>query len=400
MTLPFPRHLLFLASFLFLTVTGCSQPASYSDHDGFIMSYPRQGDDIGPIVEAVLNRWGDPRLSNEKFDGVIKFKVLSARVLVAESLIPRPDGTFVKLPFHAHTIMTLPNGQTLETDHCDAIYGNWYQGHVRQVYLGQWSPGLAGFGTWPLDDLDPAVVGQTRNAIHSAHDQVALQYAINDPCSLEDLLWHLRGHDIANAKYDFTFWKQANEIAMRYADAAFGPPGGPTPWENNGGPAGTAIPEQMNPAAQSAPVPPVIDSVSISITDAIRFEIPIHDRRWSKYKAVLPQFKFDSGEWSAVYQQGLSHEQLEKHLYEVLNERYELGQAVFRKQCQPVINELAQATYVAQQHDATPQQKDAYAILRAKDDPILDQSSGPLIATHILLDSIHDDLKNRSDNGR
>lgn len=224
MTLPFPRPLLLLASFLILTITGCSQPVSFSDRDGFVMPYPRQGDDISQTVEAVLNRWGDPRLSNEKFNGVIRFKVVSARVLLAESLVPRPDNTFVDLPFRAHTLMTLPSGQTLETDHCDAIYGTWYQGHVRQVYIGQWSPGVAGYGTEPLADLDSSVVGKTRDAIRAAHDQVALQYAINDPCSLEDLLWHLRGHDVANEKYDFRYWKEANGIAMQYADAAFGPP--------------------------------------------------------------------------------------------------------------------------------------------------------------------------------
>lgn len=176
------------------------------------------------------------------------------------------------------------------------------------------------------------------------------------------------------------------------------PPGGPKPWENNA-PANTVLPQQGNPIVQAVPVAPVLDSVSVSVADTVRFGIAIRDRRWAKYKAALPQFKFDSGEWTTLTRQDLSRKQLEQHLYDVLNERYQLAQASFREKCQPLIAELAQAAYVANQPSATLRQKNAYVILHAKDGPILDQSSGPLMATRILLDSIQDDLKSQSDSG-
>ena len=56
-------------------------------------------------------------------------------------------------------------------------------------------------------------VSETQNAIRNAHDLVSLQFALDLPSSLWDLIYHFNGHDVVNTQYDFTSWQRANKMA-------------------------------------------------------------------------------------------------------------------------------------------------------------------------------------------
>ena len=401
MTSTLSRHLLILAAFLSVTMAGCSQPVPpFSDQDGFSMAYPKEGDDVHAVVEALLNRWGDPHVTNDHFNGVITFNVISARVLRVDNIVPRPEGTMTSFPIHGHTIIHFPNGQVLDTEHCDIITGWWHEGHLRQLEISQWSVTDASWGTPPLDNLDPAIVSATQNEIQNAHDLVSLQFALDLPSSLSDLIYHFNGHDLVNTQYDFTSWQRANKMAMQYVDAAFGDAGGPMPWEQKGNHSKSDVLPSLAPTPTPTPAPKSVpDQVTITVTPQISFSIAVTDPKWAQYKNALPQFQFDSASWSAMVQQGAPHIQMEKRLYVELNTSLGKAQKEVWGTNQPLMNELAQAAYVAQQPGATPQEKNDYAALRAKDDPTLIRSTRYLMAVQILLQSIQDDITSQTNGG-
>ncbi len=394
------RYLLILGAFISVTMTGCTQPVPpYSDHDGFSMPYPRQGDDIHAVVEALLNRRGDPHLTNNNLNGVIKFEVISARVLKADNIVPRPEGTMTSFPIRCHTIVHFPNGQVLETEHCDVITGWWHEGHLREMEITQWSVTDAGAGTPMLDNLDPAVVSETQNAIRNAHDLVSLQFALDLPSSLCDLIYHFSGHDVVNTQYDFTSWQRANKMAMQYVDAAFGDAGGPMPWEQHVIHPDSDVLPPTTPTQATQATKAVTDQITITVTPQISFSIPVTDPKWATYKSALPRFQFDSASWSAMAEQGAPRIQMEKRLFVEINASFDQAQKQTLAANQPLINELAQAGYVAQQPGATLQQRNVYVTLRAKDDPILDRSTRYLIAVQILLRSIQNDITTQTGGG-
>jgi hypothetical protein len=394
------RYALILAGLFSVTMTGCTQPVPpYSDHDGFSMAYPRQGDDIHAVVEALLNRRGNPHLTNNNLNGVIKFEVISARVLKADNIVPRPEGTMTSFPIRGHTIVHFPNGQVLTTEHCDAITGWWHEGHLREIEITQWSVTDAGAGTPMLDNLDPAVVSETQNEIRKAHDLVSLQFALDLPSSLCDLIYHFSGHDVVNTQYDFTSWQRANKMAMQYVDAAFGDAGGPMPWEQNGNHADSDVLPPMTPPQATQAPKSVTDQITVTVTPQISFSIFVSDPKWAEYKSALPQFQFDSVSWSEMAQQGAPRIQMEKRLYVEINASLEQAQKQTLAANQTLMNELAQAGYVANQPGATLQQRNVYATLRAKNDPILARSTRYLIAVQILLRSIQNDITTQKDGG-
>jgi len=400
MTLPIPKNLALIAIFACLTVSGCSQQVSFDDKNGFQMPYPKTGDDIAPTVEAIFNFWGDPRRSNSKFTGIVKIHVVSARVLQADPLVPRPDNVSATLYYHAHSIITLPSGQVIETDHLDSIMGMWYQGHLRGLSIASCIPGINYYGVMPIEDIGPSVVPKTQDAINAAHTRFDMKYAVNDPVSLYDLLDHLQQRDITTTKYDVSYWEKANQIALPYADAAFGPENGPTPWLNNVTAPNSDASQQSTPVAASpaepTPVPVQGPTFTINVTNQISITIPMTDPNWPAYRAFLPGFQFNWTSWSNMARQGATHVQLEKRLYVEINEDLKRGQKYVQARNQPIINSLTQAAYIAQQPGATEQQKDEYEKLRAKDDPILERSTRSLTAMQMLLRAIQDDITAQS----
>jgi hypothetical protein len=98
-------------------------------------------------------------------------------------------------------------------------------------------------------------------------------------------------------------------------------------------------------------------------------------------------------------EQGAPHIQMEKRLFVEINASFDQAQKQTLAANQPLINELAQAGYVANKPGATLQQKIVYATLRAKDDPALDRSTRYLVAVQILLRSIQNDITTQTDGG-
>jgi hypothetical protein len=405
MKLQYSRYLLILAGFISITITGCSQTVPpYSETDGFSMAYPKRGDDVHAVVEALLNRWADPHLTNDKFNGVIRCEVISARVLQADNISPRPDETMTSFVIHGHTIAHFPNGQVLDTEHCDAITGWWYQGHLRHLEISQWSSGTdAVWGTPALDNLDPKVVAETQDEIRNSHDLISLQFALNLPASLYDLLYHFRGHDVVNTQYDFTSWQKANQIAMKYVDMAFGPDakGGLMPWMQNDNRSHTDVSQPVTPPPPQPAVvaKPVFGQVTITVIPQVAFSIPVSDPKWAQYKSALPQFQFDSVSWSAMAQQGAPHIEMEKRLYLEITASLKQAQKQSGVADQPMINELAQAGYIAQQPGATLRQRSDFTALRMKDGPALERSTKYLVAIQILLRAIQDDITTQMGGG-
>ena len=62
-----------------------------------------------------------------------------------------------------------------------------------------------------------------------------------------------------------------------------------------------------------------------------------------------------------------------------------------QEQTKAPMAELTQAAYLAKQPNATPAQKANYAAVAAKDGPILNQATAPLMAVRLLLKAIEDD---------
>jgi hypothetical protein len=143
-----------------------------------------------------------------------------------------------------------------------------------------------------------------------------------------------------------------------------------------------------------APAPaekPVIDHVTVPVSDTVAFTIPITDPRWEKYKGYLPSLTLNSTIWDGLATT-LSRTDLEMRLHDEIAASYLKAVAQARTQNAPIVKELTQAAYVAQQPGATEAQKNAYAAINAKDAPALNQSTRPLMAVRLLLLAMQDDI--------
>jgi hypothetical protein len=171
------------------------------------------------------------------------------------------------------------------------------------------------------------------------------------------------------------------------------------PWEQNGIHPDSDVLPPTTPTQATQVTKAVTDQITITVTPQISFSIPVTDPKWATYKSALPRFQFNSASWSAMAEQGAPHIQMEKRLFVEINASFDQAQKQTLAANQPLINELAQAGYVANKPGATLQQKIVYATLRAKDDPALDRSTRYLVAVQILLRSIQNDITTQTDGG-
>ena len=171
------------------------------------------------------------------------------------------------------------------------------------------------------------------------------------------------------------------------------------PWEQSGIHPDADVLPPTPPTQATQVTKAVTDQITVAITPQISFSIPVTDPKWATYKSALPRFQFDSASWSAMAEQGAPRIQMEKRLFVEINASFDQAQKQTLAANQPLINELAQAGYVANQPGATLQQRNVYVTLRAKDDPILDRSTRYLIAVQILLRSLQDDITRQTDGG-
>ena len=171
------------------------------------------------------------------------------------------------------------------------------------------------------------------------------------------------------------------------------------PWEQKDNPSNSDVPPQPTRTQAASTPKSVPDQITITVTPQISFSIPVTDPKWAQYKSALPWFQFNSASWSAMAEQGVPRIQMEKRLFVEINASFDQARKQTLAANQPLINELAQAGYVANKPGATLQQKIVYATLRAKDDPALDRSTRYLIAVQILLRSIQDDITSQTGGG-
>ncbi len=146
---------------------------------------------------------------------------------------------------------------------------------------------------------------------------------------------------------------------------------------------------QSSAPAQAAP--PVIDKVVIQISDSLTFIIPITDPKWEKYKGYKPALTLNSQIWDKLALT-MSRTDLEMRLHDEIASSYVSAVRQVKEQTKAQMSELTQAAYTAKLPNATQAQKDYYAAVEAKDAPILNQATAPLMAIRLLLQAIEADI--------
>jgi hypothetical protein len=136
--------------------------------------------------------------------------------------------------------------------------------------------------------------------------------------------------------------------------------------------------------------PPVIDHVTIQVSDSLAFTIPMTDPKWEKYKGYLPSLTLNSQIWDKLALT-MGRTDLEMRLHDEIAQAYVQARNQVQQQTKTQMSELTQAAYVAKQPNATEAQKANYAALSAKDGPILNKATAPLMAIHLLLQAIEAD---------
>ncbi len=369
------------------SLSGCSQSAyTYSDKDGYVMDYPAVGQDVSAVVQEILNRQGDPLTNRNATNGPVIFKVLSAKVMKADDVVPSADGQRTVIWFHGHVQMTLPNGQVVDCEDFEELNGTWQDKRLKGLGLNTVIGTAYVYGDPPdLYNLEPAYLENLKSSIKAAYNRLTLQCSICDATSIEALFWILRGHDLIHQQYDFTFWKEANSIAMAHADEVFCGSGDALP-------AAFAPP----PPVARAQVPPtlptkqIIDRFSLLVAPGVLFNVPITDPSWFRYKASLLTPRFDKS-WIDVAAH-MTRLQLEQRVHDSLAASLKTKQREVHQQNGAYEGHLAQAAYVAGQPGASQAQKDAYDQLSHEGEARLGPSTRYLMASKILVDSIQDDV--------
>jgi hypothetical protein len=211
-----------------------------------------------------------------------------------------------------------------------------------------------------LYNLGPAYLENLKNNIKAAYHRDTLQSYICDATSIEALFWILHGHDLIHQQYDFTYWKEANSLAMVHADEVFCGSGDALP-------AAFALPPPVAPAPISPAIPPkqVIDRFSLLVARGALFNIPITDPLWFRYKASLLTPRFDQS-WVELAAH-MARLQLEQRVHDSLAASLRAKQREVHQQNESYEGHRAQAAFVAGQPGASQTQKDAYLNLQAKE---------------------------------
>jgi hypothetical protein len=177
------------------------------------MDYPTLGQDIGPVVQAALNRQGDPATNNNATNGLVTFRVLSAKVMKADDVNPSRDGMGTSIWFHGHVQMTLPNGQMVEAETFESLDGTWRNERIIGVIVNQ-VIGTAYVNGNPPDlyALTPKFLQNLKYFMAAAANRGRLQSAICNATSIKALFWQLSAASTQENEM------LENDIAVLYPD--------------------------------------------------------------------------------------------------------------------------------------------------------------------------------------